>query len=218
MRLWIQVWLSCILLVLSSAAWAVDVRLVGIFSTKALVKIDGKQKVIKQGVPMAEGVTLVSTTKNSAVVSVAGKEQTLKLGASTYQSGGYAKPKEGKVFQVVRDNTGMYSTVGSINGRTVNMLVDTGASSVAMNANEAKRLGIPFRLKGTKSFVATASGIAKAYTIMLKKVKIGSIELTNVEGTVVDGSSPREVLLGMSFLGRLQVTHEGNLMKLKKKY
>ena len=199
--------------------WATDVKILGLFNQRALVSIDGgKQTVMKVGVEK-QGVHLLSTDskRKQAVMMVDGEEKTFTLGTGSYTSG-FAKPQQAKQVQIVKNNYGMYTTTGSINGRTVKFLVDTGASSVAMNANEAKRLGIQFRLKGVKTRVATASGVARAYAIKLKKVQVGAIKLTNVDAVVVDGNSPTEVLLGMSFLGQLQVIHEGNRLVIKKKY
>ena len=105
-----------------------------------------------------------------------------------------------------------------INGLPVGFLVDTGASSVAMNAGEARRLGIDFRVDGDSTYVSTASGVARAYRVRLDRVKVGAIELRNVEALVVDGSSPTEVLLGMSFLQRLELMNQGDHLTLRRKY
>jgi len=208
-----------LLCIMSTAISAAEIKLLALFNNRAMVSVDGgKQIVLKVGVEK-QGVRLISANSQTkkAVVMVGGKEKTLALGSGSYTSG-YAKSKQAKQVQIVKNNYGMYTTPGSINGRAVYFLVDTGATSVAMNANEAKRLGIPFRLKGIKTQVSTASGVARAYAIKLKKVQVGTIKLTNVDAVVVDGTSPTEVLLGMSFLGQLQVLHEGNRLIIKKKY
>ncbi len=98
------------------------------------------------------------------------------------------------------------------------MLVDTGATAVALNAREAKRLGVRYRLNGQKIVVSTASGNAGGYAVTLDRVKVGQIEFYNVPAVVVDGDHPREVLLGMSFLRRTTMEDQGKVLILRAKY
>ena len=112
----------------------------------------------------------------------------------------------------------MFRSVGCINGLPVGFLFDTGASSVAMNSAQARRLGIDFRVQGDSTYVTTASQVVQAFRLTLERVKVGNIELHNVKGIVIDGPQPDEVLLGMSFLGRLDMRNEGDRLLLKKKY
>jgi aspartyl protease family protein len=97
------------------------------------------------------------------------------------------------------------------------MLVDTGATTVAMGEDEAKRLGIRYWLKGEQGWVSTASGVSKAYHVVLNKVQVGDIVLHGVDGTVITGDGPSEVLLGMSFLSHTKIEHSGNMMVLRTK-
>jgi len=120
--------------------------------------------------------------------------------------------------QVWRDTAGMYTTVGSINGLPVTFLVDTGATAVAMNANQARRLGIDYRVTGRQSGVTTASGVEHAWAVTLDTVKVGDLELHNVGAVVLEGAHPATTLLGMTFLGRLEINNDGRLMTLRKKY
>jgi aspartyl protease family protein len=112
----------------------------------------------------------------------------------------------------------MFKTVGSINGLPVGFLVDTGATAVAMNADEARRLGIDFRVEGESTWVATASAVSRAFSVTLARVKVGDIELHNVGAIVLDGPQPRDVLLGMTFLQRLEMHNQGDHLTLRKKY
>jgi aspartyl protease family protein len=107
---------------------------------------------------------------------------------------------------------------GSINGFPVNFIVDTGATLVSLSGREAKRLGIDYRVVGTPAYSSTASGIEEIYLVKLNKVRVGDIELRNVEGAVHDGDFPRATLLGMSFLGRLNMRQDGQVLELEKKY
>ncbi len=64
----------------------------------------------------------------------------------------------------------------------------------------------------------TASGKDEIYIVNLKRVRVGNIELRNIEGVVHEGSFPAITLLGMSFLGKLDMKREGRIMELEKKY
>lgn len=112
----------------------------------------------------------------------------------------------------------MFRTVGSINGYPVNFLVDTGASIVAMNSIQAKRLGIQYLLDGNPTMVSTAGGNVAAYNIRLKNVSVGQIKLQDIDAVIIEGAHPEDVLLGMSFLGRLNVKNENEVMMLETKF
>jgi len=112
----------------------------------------------------------------------------------------------------------MYTTVGSINGLPVSFLVDTGATQVAMNAAQARRLGIDYRVTGSPAEVTTASGVERAWMVSLDSVKLGELEVRNVQAVVLDGAQPQTTLLGMSYLGRMKIINDGQLMTLQKKY
>src|SRR4051812_2537694 len=67
----------------------------------------------------------------------------------------------------------------------IKFLVDTGASTVAMNKHQAKRLGLDYKLDSVEGQASTASGIARAYYLTLKRVRVGEIELKEVPAVVV---------------------------------
>jgi aspartyl protease family protein len=202
-------------LLLPAAATAVeDIRVVALFNNRAMVEVDGVQRVLKVGKPSPEGVLLIEATSQEALIEIDGKRQSYPIGVKI---GGTFKEREVREVRISRGADGHYSTVGYINGRTVKMLVDTGASSVAMGESEAKRLGIRYWLKGEPGWVSTASGVSKAYTVTLDKVQVGDIVLRGVEGTVISGDGPTEVLLGMSFLSHTEIKHSGNMMVLRTK-
>ena len=109
-------------------------------------------------------------------------------------------------------------TPGSINRQPVHFMVDTGATWVAMNSHEARRLGIDYRVNGNRSMVSTANGIVPVFLVNLDQVKVGDIVLSNVKGAVLEGSSPEQILLGNSFLNRVEMQRSGEMMLLKKKW
>jgi aspartyl protease family protein len=200
---------------LSIAQAAPDVRVVGLFSDRAVLLIDGQQHVLTAGQGGPAGVRLIAADSESALLEIDGHEVEARLDGRVTARKRTAEVQE---VQVWRNNAGMYTTVGSINGLTVSFLVDTGASKVALNANEARRLGIDFRVSGTPARVGTASGVARAWAVTLDTVKVGSLELRNVGAVVLEGSAPEHALLGMTYLGRLEIDNDGRMMTLRKKY
>jgi aspartyl protease family protein len=193
--------------------YAADIIVLGLFKNKAIVKIDGKQRTLKKGKKSPEGVTLISADSDVAILEVDGKEQEFKLGQHVGMSFTKKKKAEAKIMRV----NGMYGTTGFINGQPVYFLVDTGATWIAMNSNQARSLGINFRYTGKRDFVSTANGVVPVYRITLDKVRVGEIELTNVAAGVLEGNSPTKVLLGNSFLNRVEMQRQGQVMLVKQK-
>ena len=198
-------------------AFAVDKIVInGLFQDKAIVTIDGKQRVLKKDKPSPEGVLLIEANSKEAIIEIDGEQDTYTLG--THIGNSFKEPTGGKKLILAPDSSGMYSISGTINGSGVDFVVDTGATLVSMNSNIAKRLGIDYKLEGKESVSYTASGKDKIYLVNLKKVRVGDIELQNVKGAVHEGNFPVITLLGMSFLGKLDMKREGRVMELQKKY
>ncbi|MET0064724.1 MAG: TIGR02281 family clan AA aspartic protease [Candidatus Thiodiazotropha sp.] len=186
-----------------------------LFPDKAMVSIDGQRRLLKLEQPSPEGVLLISANSREAVIEVDGQRQHYPLGA--HISTRFTRPEQISA-KIWRDQSGAYTTVGSINGRTVNFLVDTGATAVAMHANQARRLGISYRIEGTPIYVNTASGTARAFDVVLDRVKVGDITLNRVRGFVIDTDGPPRVLLGMSFLNRVTMQDQGDLLMLQQRF
>jgi len=194
-----------------------QVVLQGILGSKALLLVDGQRQMMSVKNAAKQGVRVLRIAEEQVDVEVDGKRRRLRLGDSYSVTDQY-KVRESIEVIIAKNNTGMYSTVGSINGLPVSFLVDTGATSVAMSAQHAKRLAIDFRVTGEPTFVGTASGVSEAYRVVLDKVTVGDITQHNVRAVVIDGNYPMQVLLGMSFLGQLEIQRDGNIMRLKKKF
>lgn len=202
---------------LPTVCLAVDkITVNGLFQDKAVVTIDGKQRVLRKGKASPEGVLLIEADSKRAILEVDGEQNTYTLGTQIGST--YKKPTDGKKLIIAPGPGDMYRISGSINGFTTKFIVDTGATLVTMNSNVAKRVGIDYKLIGTESEVYTASGKDKMYIVKLKRVRIGDIELRDVQGAVLEGNFPVETLLGMSFLGRLDMKREGRLLEIQKKY
>lgn len=187
-----------------------------LLGTKALIVIDGQRRLLAEGERSEEGVMLVSVEEEGVMLEVNGETTFFSLGSSRVGTK-FSRPEK-VVERVYRDNEGMYRTAGSINGHIVGFLVDTGATSIAFNSHDAKRLGINYLLEGVPTTVNTAAGAARAWAVKLDRVTVGQITLHNIPAMVLDGSSPSEVLLGMSFLERLNVQHQGEVMVLETKF
>ena len=194
--------------------YAADIIVLGLFKGRAIVKIDGTQRTLKKGKASPEGVILISADSQVAILEVNGEQQEFKLGRHVGTSFKKKENAEAKIMPT----QGMYLTTGFINGRSVKFLVDTGATWIAMNIHQARSLGINFRFVGKRGFASTANGTAPFYHVTLDKVKVGEIELTNVAAAVMEGNSPSEVLLGNSFLNRVEMQRQGQVMLLKQKF
>ena len=103
-----------------------------------------------------------------------------------------------------------------INGGAVRFLVDTGASAVALPAAEASRLRIDYR-KGRRGMAQTAGGPADAYIVTLDSLRVGGIELQNVECMVIERGLDI-ALLGNTFLNRMEIRQDGRTMTLVRRY
>jgi len=207
--------LGLLLLGTACAGHATEVNVVGLFSGKAMLMVNGgKPRMLASGETSPEGIRLISADSNAAVLEIDGKRQTLNMGQSAN-----IKPQAGSgnpTTVLTADSSGHFLTVGSINGASTRMLVDTGATMVSMSSAEAKRLGISY-LSGERGAVSTANGVVPAYRVSLNTVKLGNITLNQVEGLVQESNMPF-VLLGMSFLKRLEMKRDGTSMTLVKKY
>lgn len=202
-------------LALWSAGAVAEIKLFALFQDKAILHIDGTRRVLTVGGVSPEGVKLVSTdtTGEEAVIEKDGKRQTLKLG--TVIAAFQTTTRES--VTLYSDSSGFFHADGSINGHPVRFLVDTGANTVAINTALAKSAGIDY-LKGQPGTARTASGYARVYGVTLATVKVGDIVVHNVQAGVIDGPQPEVPLLGMSFLGVLDMKREGNKMDLTRRY
>ncbi len=207
--------LACALTLISFALTAAPrVQVVGLFPGAVVMNVDGQRKLVRVGQAGPGGVEVVSADGTGAVLRVEGVER--RYGLSRELSVGFAEP-ERRQLSIAQGQGGHYWVAGSINGQPVQFLVDTGATSVAINEIQARRLGIDYRVDGRQIVVGTASGTAKAWRINLNSVKVGAIDVLGVEAVVVEGGSPTDALLGMSFLGRVSWREDQGVLKLESK-
>ncbi|GMQ91903.1 MAG: TIGR02281 family clan AA aspartic protease [Gammaproteobacteria bacterium] len=195
-------------------SYAVDkIALYALFKDKVIILVDGNRRVISTGQSTREGIKLVSTNtaNEEAVVQVGDKRVTLRLGVVMH--GGGMDGKKTKVT-LYADASGHFRAEGAINDQPISFLVDTGATRVALNSRMAKRLGIDYKTLGSRGYANTASGVVRVYNITLDKVSIGGITLRYVDAAVIEGNFPTQSLLGMSFLGKLNMRRDGQRMEL----
>lgn len=98
---------------------------------------------------------------------------------------------------------GHFRAEADINGRDIDVMVDTGASLVALTYEDARRAGIVVKPSDFTHTAQTANGIARVAPVTIPRISIGDITVRNVAGVVSERGASERTLLGMSFLGRL---------------
>ncbi|HVG50064.1 MAG TPA: TIGR02281 family clan AA aspartic protease [Xanthobacteraceae bacterium] len=105
---------------------------------------------------------------------------------------------------IPRSANGHFHVDGSVDGRRVEFMVDTGASVIALRERDAARLGIHPAARDYTAKVSTANGVVKAARAELNRVDIGGVTVRNVAALVLPDEALSQNLLGMSFLSRLR--------------
>lgn len=205
--------LVLLLLTLTLSASAADMVVQGLFKGAVLLNKDGEQKLVRAGATW-NGVTVIEADAKQAIVEIDGERQTVTLSrriAATYKA-----PLQ-KTVRVRKNDAQQYITNALINGRATSVLVDTGATTVAMSSDTARSLGIDYE-KGTPGRVQTASGVAAAYSIVLNEVSVGEITVHHVRASVVEGAYPETVLLSMSYLRHVEMQEKDGVLMLIGKF
>lgn len=182
-------------------------------SHKALLVIDGEPHTVTVGTTV-RGVRLLSLTDVQAEVEVAATRRSLALGAGAVRANAVAT-NSGSAIVLTAGTNGHFRTTGQINGKSIEFMVDTGASSVVISQADADRLGLDYKNAPT-GMASTANGVAPFRLITLGAVRIGDVEVANVEAAVIPAPM-RGALLGNSFLMRFQMRRENDVMRLEKR-
>ncbi len=193
------------------------VVLSGILGGKALLVVDGGPPRSVAVGQSHQGVKLIGIQASQALVEIGGARQTLRLGEGPVS----APALEGEAGDQRRivlhaGSNGHFRTPGQINGRTVNFIVDTGASVVSLSVTDADAIGLPYK-SGQTVQVSTANGVTVGWRIMLSSVRLGSVDVYNVEALVTPAPMPY-VLLGNSYLTRFQMTRTNDQLVLERRY
>ncbi|KQV49396.1 hypothetical protein ASC95_17500 [Pelomonas sp. Root1217] len=192
-----------------------QVQLNGMLGSRAaLLVIDGEPRTVEVGA-MVKGVRLISLEDSRAVVEYGGRRQALALGAAPGRvlAQNAAPPRQ---IVLPAGPGGHFTTLGMINGQVTSFLVDTGATSISIGQIEAEKLGLRY-MYGRRIVTQTANGVVPAYQLQLASVRIGSVEVRDVEAIVIPGLMSH-VLLGNSFLNRFQMRRENDVMTLELRY
>ena len=193
-------------------AQAQSVVLSGRMGERALLVIDGAPKAMAVGQTVS-GVRLLRWRGDDAEVERGGTRLVLRTGGAAAVLGTAAPNVQTRAVVLSVGPGGHFTAAGTINGRPVQFMVDTGATLVSMGRDEASRLGID--LKDTRTaYTQTANGAVPVQLVTLSRVRIGEIELVNVGAAVVPRPMPM-VLLGNSFLTRLQMRRDNDQMRLE---
>ncbi|MFZ4289609.1 retropepsin-like aspartic protease family protein [Variovorax sp. HJSM1_2] len=204
-----------LLLGAGSLAQAQSVVLSGMLGNKALLVVDGAApKTVAPG-ETYKGVKVVATRSDAADLEFAGKRLTLRIGDTPVQMAGSSQGGATRVV-LTADSRGHFFSQGAINGNTTQFMVDTGASVVAMSQAEAERLGVNYK-NGQPVQMSTANGVTQGWRIRLATVRVGDVQLYDVEAVVTPAAMPF-VLLGNSVLTRFQMNRTNDQMVLERRY
>lgn len=200
----------------SGVAYAQSVALSGMLGTKALLVVDGSApKSVAVG-ETHRGVKVLSTSADQAVVEVGGSRQTLRMGEAPVSTGQPTSDTGNGKIVLHAGSGGHFLTQGQINGRAVTFLVDTGASTVALSVADAERIGLAYK-SGQPVRVNTANGVVPGWLVKLTSVRLGQVDVYNVDAVVSPAAMPY-VLLGNSVLTRFQMTRTNDQLVLDKRY
>ena len=181
-------YLVFLVIVMVAAAWYVPQRLGALPQQSQEAAVQKASRTVQRQQPVRQA----SRTRPEPMQSSHGRKVRLKLG-----QGGHFRAD-------VR-----------INGRKMEMLVDTGASVIALTARDARRMGV---YPSADKFIykaRTANGVTNVALVELEEVRLGRISVRNVRAAVHKGRGLSTNLLGMSFLNRLKKFHvEGDTLTL----
>jgi aspartyl protease family protein len=156
----------------------------------------------------ADSVMLTGTIGNRAILRM---DSPVSVG----EGGGSAA--SGSRIVLNADSRGHFMASGAINGRSgVSFMLDTGATTVAMSVADATRIGLDYQ-KGTPVRMNTANGVAMGYRLRLDSVRVGDVEVRDIDAIVSQQPMPF-VLLGNSFIGRFSMRRDAEQMVLERRF
>jgi aspartyl protease family protein len=209
-------------LLVSTGATALDVNVVGLFPNKAVVQIEGGAlQTLSVGQKTRDDIILLSVARDGATFDIQGRRVAIAIGPARRQTNPAAtaqtSPTAEANYVVVRTNErGDLVADGEVNGMPVRFAVDTGATLITLPAREASRLGLDYQ-GGQKIVMETANGDVNAHRLKLDTVRVGDVVVHNVDAVITEGSGLSMNLLGMSFLNRVDMRHEGAVLTLTKR-
>lgn len=194
---------------------ASSVMLTGTIGSRAILIVDGAPpKTVAVGETF-QGVRLVSLQADQAVVELEGKRLNLRMDTPVSIGGGGGTGGGSRIV-LPADSRGHFMTQGAINGRPVTFMLDTGATSIALSAADAQRIGLDYS-KGQRVQMNTANGVSQGYKLRLQSVRVGDVEVYDIDAIVSPQPMPF-VLLGNSFINRFSMRRDADQMVLEKRY
>ena len=196
-------------------AWAhaQSVGIAGMLGSKALLVVDAHPPRALGAGDEFQGVKVLSVGKEEATVEVKGAQRVLRLGEAPVSVG--RKGGSGRRVVLMADSSGHFVNSGMINGRVMQYMVDTGATSVAIGRNDADRLGLKYQ-SGQPVRMNTANGVSQGWRMKLDSVRIGDVEVFGIEAVVMSQPMPY-ILLGNNLLNEFHMTRNNNEMVLEKR-
>jgi len=192
-----------------------SVTLTGTIGSRAILIVNGAPpKAVAVGETF-QGVKLVSLQAEQAVVELEGKRVNLRMDTPVSIGGGGGSGGGNRIV-LPADSRGHFLTQGSINGRAVTFMLDTGATNVALSAADAQRIGLDYT-KGQPVQIGTANGMTQGYRLRLQSVRVGDVEVYDIDAVVSQQPMPF-VLLGNSFINRFSMRRDSDQMVLEKRY
>src|SRR5690606_8228405 len=192
-----------------------QVQVVGLFPNAAVLTVDGERKLVRVGETGPGGVVLLDADSRGALLRIGAQTRRVELGRE--HSAGFSAPTRQQV-SIARGEGGHYRVIGAVNGVSLPLLIDTGATSLAINEQQARRLGkqtdarcravneqqarrlgLDYRT-GAPMRAHTATGVVSGWRVRLDRVSVGGLEVPGVEAVVLQGDTLNQALLGMSFL------------------
>jgi len=205
-------WAAMALLGTASLAQAQGIVLAGRMGDRALLVIDGKPQTLAVGATVA-GVRMLRWNGEEAELDHKGNKLLLRIGTPVQLGAGAPQDAASREIVIPAGSGGHFMATGSINGKSAQFMVDTGATLVAVGKADAERMGVD--LSGARQGTTqTANGSATVQIVVLPKVRVGNVEVTNVGAAVMPTSMPY-VLLGNSFLSRFQMRRDNDVMRLE---
>jgi aspartyl protease family protein len=144
-----------------------------------------------------------------------GNKLLLRIGTPVQLGAGVPQDAASREIVIPAGSGGHFMATGSINGKSVQFMVDTGATLVAVGKADAANAWAWTSAVRAKVTTQTANGPATVQIVVLPKVRVGNVEVvTNVGAAVMPTSMPY-VLLGNSFLSRFQMRRDNDVMRLE---
>src|SRR5262249_39973358 len=172
-------------LLLPALCLAAGVRVVAVTpGQSADVVIENGAPVTLQVGETVDGVTLLSADRAGVVIAADGVRQALPLVADP----SIEHAAESSSVTLSADARGQFLTSGTVNGRAVRFLVDTGATLTTLSRTEATRIGLDYS-RGRITKVQTANGDAQGWRVSLGAVRVGDVTVRDVDAIVVDNET-----------------------------